>query len=172
MCSFVSWTAVHSPTLPIHIPPVYCLPYIRLQKMPNQYIFTLKMTTAMSAGTLHNFQHSMCIISESWSFAMHNKVLVQYWNTQLHHVPINIKNSEMKFPNTFIHRRVCNHSLCEMHFTKVLLLKTLYLSWFCVVLLLLDSILAHVKSVSCLAWERAHKAISHSHKGILCVDFQ
>jgi hypothetical protein len=32
-----------------------CLPYVRLPKTPNLYIFTLKMATAMFAETLGNF---------------------------------------------------------------------------------------------------------------------
>jgi hypothetical protein len=33
---------------------VHCLPYIRLPKMTNQYIFALKMATAVSAKILYD----------------------------------------------------------------------------------------------------------------------
>jgi hypothetical protein len=49
-----------------HIPlAAYCPPYISLLKTPNQYIFTLKMATAMFVETLDNFQHSSRLIPES-----------------------------------------------------------------------------------------------------------
>jgi hypothetical protein len=49
-----------------HIPlTICCLPYARLQKMPNQHIFTLKMAAAMSAKTTDDFKHSMMFIPES-----------------------------------------------------------------------------------------------------------
>jgi hypothetical protein len=43
----------------------YCLPYIRLPKMPNHYILTLKMATAIFAETLDNFQHWTLLIPKS-----------------------------------------------------------------------------------------------------------
>jgi hypothetical protein len=43
----------------------YCLPYIRLPKIPNHYIFTLTMSTAVFAESLDKFQHSMRIIHET-----------------------------------------------------------------------------------------------------------
>jgi hypothetical protein len=50
-----------------HLLYTQCLPYIRLPKTPDHYIFTLKMATVMFAGTLDNFQHSMRLILESRS---------------------------------------------------------------------------------------------------------
>jgi hypothetical protein len=43
----------------------YFLPYIRLSKVSNQYMFTLKMATAIFAEMLDNFQHLMWLIHES-----------------------------------------------------------------------------------------------------------
>jgi hypothetical protein len=45
----------------------YCLPNIRLPKMPIHYIFTLKMVTAMFAETLVNSQHLTQLIPKSQS---------------------------------------------------------------------------------------------------------
>jgi hypothetical protein len=42
-----------------------CLSYIRLPKTPSQYIFALKMKTAISAKTLDNFQYSKLIILQN-----------------------------------------------------------------------------------------------------------
>jgi hypothetical protein len=43
----------------------YCLPYIRLPKMPNHYSFTMKMATAVFAKMLDNSQHLMQLTPES-----------------------------------------------------------------------------------------------------------
>jgi hypothetical protein len=41
------------------------LPYIRLPKTPNLYIFTLKMANAIFAETFDNFQNSTRIIPKA-----------------------------------------------------------------------------------------------------------
>jgi hypothetical protein len=55
-----------------HIPlATYCLPYIRLPKMPNQHIHPEVATaTAMFVKTLDSCQHSMWLIPESQSFTL------------------------------------------------------------------------------------------------------
>jgi hypothetical protein len=62
----INWIAARSSAPPIrsvHIPlTTYCLPYMKLSKMPNKYIFTLKMATAMFAETLSNFQNLLQLI--------------------------------------------------------------------------------------------------------------
>jgi hypothetical protein len=64
-----NWIAARSstPANQIHHIPLtaYCLPYIRLRKVPNQYIFSQKMATTMSVKMLDNFQHSMQLIPKS-----------------------------------------------------------------------------------------------------------
>jgi hypothetical protein len=49
------------------VPLTDCLFYIRLPKTPSQYIFALKMKTAMSAETLDNFRYSKLIILQNRS---------------------------------------------------------------------------------------------------------
>jgi hypothetical protein len=48
----------------------YCLPYIRLPKTTNQYMYTLKMATSVFAETSDNFQHSTRLIPGSRSCAL------------------------------------------------------------------------------------------------------
>jgi hypothetical protein len=46
------------------------LPYIRLPKTPSQYVFTLKLASAMSAEMFDNFLYSTRLISENRSGAL------------------------------------------------------------------------------------------------------
>jgi hypothetical protein len=60
----------HSTNQLYHIQyPTHTPPYIRLSKMTNQNIFTLKMANAMSAETSNNSQHLTQLTLESWSSA-------------------------------------------------------------------------------------------------------
>jgi hypothetical protein len=49
----------------------YCLPYIRLQRTSNHYIFTLKIATSVFAEALDYFLHSTRLIPESRSCALY-----------------------------------------------------------------------------------------------------
>jgi hypothetical protein len=70
------WIASHSISLICHIPlTAFCLPYVRLPKMPNQYIFNLKLATAMFSETLDNIQRLMRLIPESQSLTILNKLI-------------------------------------------------------------------------------------------------
>jgi hypothetical protein len=59
----------------------YCLPYIRLQKAPNQFTFTLKMAAIMCAEKLDNSQHSTRLNPESPSYTLVNTVVFDGHNT-------------------------------------------------------------------------------------------
>jgi hypothetical protein len=59
-----------------HIPlATYHLLYTRPPRTPNQYTYTLKMATAMSAETLDKLQHSTWLIPENRSHALCIKML-------------------------------------------------------------------------------------------------
>jgi hypothetical protein len=51
---------------------IYCLPYIRLPKMPSHYLVALKMATALFPEMLDNFQHLMQLIPESQSYTFNS----------------------------------------------------------------------------------------------------
>jgi hypothetical protein len=60
----------------------YCLPYIRLPKMPSYYMFTLKMATAMFAKMLINSQHLTWLIPKSQSCTLnssHENLRTRMW---------------------------------------------------------------------------------------------